>query len=350
MDNVVFIIEENKNYTEVTSTYASACPYINALRTTGTWAAGKTTNFASAINYKATAFSPSAPNYLALTSGRLLQNGSDGWNSYSYQNIVDLMVNAGVSWGAYMEDLPTNWEAQHGAVGLYATKHNPFNYYSDIFGDPTRTPHVKDYTAFVPGAERFQWITPNLTDDGHTDPGGATGSAGKIAELGYTNSFLETLIPTIMNSAAFAPGKKAVIIITWDGGDVANEPVPCLILGPGAKTIQSSVAYTHFSLLKTWESMLGLGSLGQNDAGASVMSDMIGGGGSSSDTPVWINKSFSTETFSPNSSTQGANFNESLAFGALSSETFAPSVSGGSQIIHPAIACGTASLPSTTLL
>ena len=343
MDNVIFMIMENKSYSTVTSSQASSIPYFNALRTTGTYATGKTTNHADGANYAGTGH-PSAPNYLGLTCGRLLQNGSDAWNPYAFQNIVDLMVTAGVSYGLYAENLPANWTA-HQDSGLYAQRHFPFGYYTDITGDPTRTSHAHNYTtgSFTPGSERFQWITPNLTDDGHTSsPNNVTN------QLANTDTFLKAA-PPILNSAAFAPGKKAVLIIVWDEDSSPNQ-VPVLFLGPGAKTVVSHVAYSHYSLLATWESMLGLGSLGQNDATATVMNDMFttsGGGGT--DTPTWLNKAFSSEIFTPVSSTQGGNFNESLTFAAISSESFAPTVQG-TQLIHPAISCGTASLPASVPL
>jgi hypothetical protein len=345
VDNVVFIIEENKSYNTVTNVQKASIPYFNQLRTTGVYATGKSTNFASATAYSATG-APSAPNYLSLTSGRLLQNGSDGWNAYAYQNIVDLLVTGGVSYGMYMENLPANWIA-HQDSGLYAQRHNPFGYYTDITGNSTRTPHIKDYSTFVPGAERFQWITPNLTDDGHT-----SSPNGQPLQLVNTDAFLKTQVPIILNSAAFAPGKKAVLIITWDEGGSGSEILCCVFLGPGAKTAVSNVTYNHYSMLATWESMLGLGNLGQNDATATVMNDMFGagGGGGSTELPVMSNRSFSSEVFAPNSSTQGGSFNESLTFAALSSEVFTPSVSGGVQLIHPAIACGTASLPASVPL
>ena len=342
MDNVVFMIMENKSYVIVTSTQASSIPYFNALRTTGTYATGKTTNHADAKNYSAIDH-PSAPNYLAVSCGRHLQSGSDAWNAYAFQNVVDLLVSAGVSYGLYMENLPSNWEA-HQDSGLYAQRHNPFGYYTDVYSDSTRTPHVKDYSTFVPGAERFQWITPNLTDDGHT------ASPNTVPQqLANTDAFLKVAVPTILNSAAFAPGKKAVLVIIWDegGGGSSSQLVPCLFLGPGAKTVVSNVAYTHYSLLATWESMLGLANLGQNDATATVMNDMFTTSGGTTNNPTWVNKAFSSEIFAPNSSTQGATFNESVGFAAITSEILTPTVVS-TQLIHPAISCGTASLPATT--
>ena len=342
LDTVVFIILENASLKTVQK-FLSVTPYINSIMPTGCGGSG-TAAGAGSTNYIPIT-DPSAPNYLALTSGRELQSGSDAWNAYSYQNIIDLLVTAHVSYGMYAENLPSNWEA-HPNVGTYVQRHFPFGYYTDVYGDSTRTPNAHVYTqaSFVPGRERWQWITPNTTDDAHT-PGWGSGGAQNA------NAWLSTNVPAILNSAAFAPGKKAVLIIVIDESETTPQtPTLCLFLGPQAKkNFTSTVAYTHYSMLATWEAFLGLGNLGQNDATASVMSDMLTTGGGSSDLPTWVNRAFSSETFAPTSSQQGSSFNPSLGFAALSSETFAPSQSGG-QTIHPAIMCGTASLPSTTLL
>ena len=342
MDNVLLTVMENKSYTTVTSTQAASCPYLNQLRTTGLWATGKTTGHADASNYLA-AGSPSAPNYLAMTTGRLLQNGSDGYNAYSYQNLVDLLETVGVSWKAYFEDLPSNWTA-HQNSGLYVFRHNPFCYFTDVLNSPSRVAKVVDFTTWTGVTERFQWIGPNLTNDGHTDPGGH--SSPVTYELGFIDAWLKQWVPIVMATPQFAPGKKAIWIITFDEADASPEHVVTFFIGPGATSITSAKAYSHYTLLATLESMFGTSNLGQNDQGALVMDDMITGGGTS-DSPIWTNQAISSESFGPNSTTQAPVYNESLAFAAISSEAFTPVVVS-TQLIHPAIACGTQSLPATT--
>jgi hypothetical protein len=353
LNNVVFIILENTSLKTVQK-FLSVTPYLKTLLPTGCGGSGTAAGSGS-TNYIPTT-QPSAPNYLALTCGRNLQAGSDAWNPYSFQNIIDLLVTAGVPYGMYAENLPSNWEA-HQDSGLYAQRHFPFGYYTDVYGNSSRTPNAQKYDQssgtpnFIPGRnlantanEQWQWITPNLTDDAHT-PGWGSGGAQNC------NAWLAIAVPHILNSTAFGTGKKAVLIIIFDESETTPETATmCLFLGPSApKNFTSNVKYTHYSMLATWETMLGLGNLGQNDATALTMSDMYGVPGGSTDLPTWLNKSFSSETFTPVASTQGGNFNPSLGFAALSSEKFAPAVSG-TQIIHPAISCGTASGVQSTAL
>ena len=126
-----------------------------------------------------------------------------------------------------------------------------------------------------------------------------------------------------------------------------------MFIGPGAKTVVSTNAYTHFGLLATWQDMFSLGNLGQHDVGAPVMSDMYGsgGGGGTTEIPAWSNRAISTESFVPQQSgTVPINFNSSLAFASVSSEHFSPTAPSTGVQLLPVISCGTQSLPATTSL
>jgi phosphatidylinositol-3-phosphatase len=102
--------------------------------------------YASAPNYYAVCH-PSAPNYLALTSGASWQCGSDVYHVYSTANIADLVDAAGLTWGAYMEDMPRPCDTNN--TGLYAVRHDPFVFYQDIVGNSTRCEtHVQDFSAW----------------------------------------------------------------------------------------------------------------------------------------------------------------------------------------------------------
>jgi hypothetical protein len=92
--HVVIIVMENADYGEVIG--SSAAPYLNALARRYALA---TQSFA--ITH------PSLPNYLALTSGSTHGVSSDCTDCHvSATNIVDQLEAAGISWAAYLEDVP----------------------------------------------------------------------------------------------------------------------------------------------------------------------------------------------------------------------------------------------------
>lgn len=247
IDTVVVIIMENKNYQQVMA--PGAAPYLASLATAG----------AAATNAHGVSH-PSAPNYLALITGTLLQAGSDAYNVYSVRNLVDLLEAAGVSWGAYMEDMGTDPTK---SVNNYVVRHDPFAYMSDILKSPTRKAKIKPFSAFNPASmERFVFIVPNVMNDMHT---------GTIQQ---GDAWLKSHVPGILASPAFQ--KHSLLVVTFDEGDGSTtNQIVTIFGGPAAKPgAISNVSYNHYNLLHTIEQALGLGSLGTHDS-AAVMSDMI---------------------------------------------------------------------------
>ncbi len=103
----------------------------------------------------------------------------------------------------------------------------------------------------------YVWITPNMCNDMH-DCSIATG-----------DTWLSQQVPAILNSTAFRNG--GVLFITWDEGstnagcctNAAGGRVATLVISPlGRTAFQSSVAETHYSLLKTIEDSWNLPRLG----------------------------------------------------------------------------------------
>ncbi len=75
---------------------------------------------------------PSLPNYLALTGGSTFGIDSDCTDCVVHSSsIVEQLTQRGLSWKAYMEDLPTRCFLGAGA-GNYAKKHDPFAYYKPV--------------------------------------------------------------------------------------------------------------------------------------------------------------------------------------------------------------------------
>ena len=66
------------------------------------------------------------------------------------------------------------------------------------------------------------------------------------------------------------------MVITYDEGDLLDNRVATLLLGPTVRAdFESNIVYDHYSMLRTIESIWGLGSLGKNDAKASVISEVF---------------------------------------------------------------------------
>ncbi len=251
LDHLVLVVLENKSYAEI----IGPAPWLTALSKQG----------ASATNFFAIAH-PSLPDYLALLAGKDFANSHDdaapSAHSYGDKNLVDLLETAGVSWGGYMESMGTTPNRQTNN-GDYAVRHNPFAYFTDITGNPTRNAKVVDFSNLKPTAlPTFTWITPNVANDMHN---------GTVAQ---GDAWCALHLQPILDAMT---GTNSLMAITFDEDDGSqSNKVACIFAGPKAKAgASSAVHYTLYSLLRTIESLLGLGSLGTGDAAAAVMSDML---------------------------------------------------------------------------
>jgi acid phosphatase len=82
-------------------------------------------------------------------------------------------------------------------------------------------------------------------------------------------------VPRILNSPAFTT-QRSLLIITFDEGDSANNIVACIFAGSAAKRkYTTATPYTHYSLLRTVESVWDLAPLTRNDAAATPMLSML---------------------------------------------------------------------------
>ncbi|TLZ96734.1 MAG: hypothetical protein E6J96_07700, partial [Methanobacteriota archaeon] len=138
-DYLVTIVMENKDLCDVLTYCGGFSPYLTNLA--DTWSIADEDRYCN-VN-------PSLPNYLCLTggsdfgcagySGDPNSNACTGaaWNA---PNIVDRLESGGVTWKAYMEDMPGSCYARDS--GEYAVRHNPFVYYNDIATNASRCARV----------------------------------------------------------------------------------------------------------------------------------------------------------------------------------------------------------------
>jgi acid phosphatase len=255
--HIFTIVMENKEYGSIIGN--PSAPYLNSLAQ----------QYALATNYDGVSH-PSLPNYLALTGGDTFGIHSDCTSCFVNQpSIVDRLEAAGKSWKAYMESMPTPCFVGD-AGSLYRQKHNPFIYFDNIRTNATRCGRIVPYSQFTADVQAntlpdYVWITPNMCNDMH-DCSVSTG-----------DNWLHSEVPKILASPAWQ--QNGVLLITFDEGSSSaggGGHISTLVISPFAKRgFQSSVAYNHYSLLRTITDAWGLPALGKA-ASAAPMSDFFG--------------------------------------------------------------------------
>ena len=317
--HIFYIMMENHGYREIIGNWRDA-PFINRL--------------ARRANTERDYFGvthPSLPNYLAAVSGSFqgiwddckagsdvtctpeefvpgsgdatdgnyltqaeVQSASATPHLFNSANLVDQLQQHHLSWRAYMQSMPSVGSQVeyaptiHGTtVKLYAQKHNPFMYFSDInYAGSPRLRHI------VPLGNRlardlrsgnvpnFVWISPDQCHDMHgVDP--ASAQLIGIPTCGYPDSgldhgairlgdaFLRRTVRMITGSPVWRTSRSS-IVITWDEDDysgiagtstspagrngviLGGAHVPMLVLNSqgGARRVMS-VPANHYNLLAT---------------------------------------------------------------------------------------------------
>jgi phospholipase C len=214
---------------------------------------------------------PSQPNYIAAITG-LPYVADDNVHDLDTTSIVDLLEAKGVSWKAYLENLPEDDKAVAiSADGLYYRKHNPFISVNNIRTNPQRLAKVVNADRLAEDVAasalpQYAWYTPNIQNDGHSPPGVAPGN--RAAEVHYLSQWLQGFLPPLLADPRFLHG--TLVVITFDESiPYADNQVYTTLLGEmvQADSVEAGT-YDHYSLLRTVEENFGLGSLGRNDVTA----------------------------------------------------------------------------------
>lgn len=220
-----------------------------------------------ALNFYATCH-PSAPNYLALTSGAPWQCGSDSYHVYSTPNLGNELQTAGRSWDQFAQSMPNACDTND--VYPYAVKHVPMLYYADIVDNATLCDaHVQNFSAWnsdVASGQipNFAYFTPNLLNDGHD------------TSVGYADRWLQGWLAPYLNASWFS---SSVWFLTYDEGFVNGNPDPSGYNGTDGGHIYMAAVSPYvranstfsanasdYNLLATIEWLLGTNTTGHNDS------------------------------------------------------------------------------------
>ena len=238
------------------------------------------------------------------------------------KTIAHQLVEAGLSWKAYEENLPSTgadgvnsadglWSNLNapttagitdGVLGLYAVKHNPFAYFADVqSGKPGLSlANMVDwdgknglFSDLAAGkVPNFAYIVPNQCHDQHGrsgagplcdyDPNDVGTLAGLNPALMQAGDFtVQRLVTAIQASPVWSKGNNAIVVV-WDESDYANSPITNQVFVSvntnfAKAPVVSKNFYTHFSLLKSLEAGFSLPCLNHAcDSRVSVMSDLFG--------------------------------------------------------------------------
>jgi len=240
--HVVWIMLENVGYSVVGSPSA---PYFNGLAAR----CGLATNDVAVTH-------PSLPNYIALTSGSTQGITDDGEPSSHPLSAPSIFSELGSKWKVLAESMPSACDRV--TSGQYAARHNPAVYYTKIAASCRRD----DVPLKLPmnlGAS-FTMIVPNVCDDMHSCP------------VAVGDAWLRRFVPLILASAQYQ-SRSLVAFITFDESDAsASNQVPTLVIAPSTpRGERVAVRFTHYSLLKTTESLLHVGLLGQAKTARSMI-------------------------------------------------------------------------------
>jgi hypothetical protein len=268
IQHVFVIAMENHDSTEIYGDTTDA-PYIN---NTLIPAYAHATNFTDPLALSI----PSEPHYVWMEAGTnafsdhtfTTDNNPASTNSTSSTaHLTTQIKNAtsGVTWMTYQEGLnSTTGACPIAGSGFYAPKHDPFIFFKDVSGNPPSKTnayciaHHKPYSSFATdlaanNIASYVFITPNLCNDMH----GATGCPNSNT-IRSGDDWLKAELPRIISWATTHAG---TIFITWDEGDSTGK-MPFLAIGPGVKANHTgTVAYTHSSIIKSVERILGLPTL-----------------------------------------------------------------------------------------
>ena len=253
-DHILFVIEENKNYSEIIG--STNAPYINSLAADSMGALF--TNFYAETH-------PSQPNYLWLFSGSnqgVVNDNVPVDTPFTTPNLGAALLDSGYSFYAYNENLP--YIGYEGAqYGNYVRKHNPMaNWQEYAVPIPNGIPFTSNvpFTVFPSDYNNLPtvcYVIPNLLHDMHD----GTIAQGDTWLQDYLDSYVQ-----------WAKTHNSLFVLTFDedhNNGYGNRIVTILV-GAMVQHGNYNSHYNHNNLLRTFEEMYGIGYAGASSDSSAI--------------------------------------------------------------------------------
>ncbi len=239
--HVVWILLENEGYGVIGS---SSAPYLNSL----------SDHCGLATNDFATSH-PSLPNYIALTSGSAQGIVDDNEPSSHPLRVPSIFSQLKANWRTYAESMPTACDRV--TSGTYAARHNPAVYYTNLANCASRDVALRSPLDL---SAAFTMIVPNVCNDMHSCPV-ATGDA-----------WLKKYVAQILSSPQYRSRSLALFITFDESTQSSSNQIPTVVVAPSVPAgIRVATHFTHYSLLRTTETLLHLPLLGAARTATSML-------------------------------------------------------------------------------
>ena len=313
-DNVVVIVEENKDYGSILG--SPDAPALNDYAH----------KYGYATHYYAVSH-PSEPNYVAMAGGstygirdddafyctpRDLRPHCAGSGEVGYPDhtiakpdVTSQLEAAGLTWKDYNESLPAAGSLAIVApdphakdvpptLNVYASKHSGFLNFASVQNDPNRASKIVDFGQLhrdlaSGNLPNFSFIVPNLCNDMHgADAAGTPDDCSEMQQgklIGRGDRNLREIVSAITSTPLWQSSKNVAIVVTFDeDGHDGNEGccgtdqsdpanaggghiLTIVMTNHGPRGAVDDTPYSHYSLLRTVEDAFGIGThLGQASA------------------------------------------------------------------------------------
>ena len=258
--HLAVIVMENKEYGQVIG--SPDAPYINSVVAPG----GRVFSASYGVAH------PSLPNYLALTAGDMRGCLTDGCprNSITGENLFHQLNTAGITWKAYVENMPSPCATADS--GAYLVRHNPPAYFTSLGAGGDGSCAAKD----VPWSQlatdlgtdalpRLMWLVPNKYHGMHNDQNTPQCQRGspQANQVCQGDAWLQANLPTILSNG----GRNDVtVLVTFDEGTTqvgGGGHVPTIEIGPQTCAGCTTTApFNHYGMVNAIEDWFGVPGLG----------------------------------------------------------------------------------------
>jgi hypothetical protein len=240
IDHVVWVVFENK---------AQATFFGD--RTKDPYLGGLALACGQAGAYQSTPYKPAK---MAMVSGT-------DWGITKDAAVVagpDLYSQLGTDWLQYMGDMPANCTTKDSPTRTYLTAHNSAVYFTDARAAClTQDVPLPATPAELDLSHKFTWIEANVPDSMH---GCATYCpTDKWGQLARGDAWASTWVAGLTDTEQYRSGNTVIFVMFDQGGTATGSNTAFVAISPYTTPgMVSAVPYTHYSLLRGTEELLGL--------------------------------------------------------------------------------------------